>query len=118
MSFLNRPKRAGTTKAKSDRQERRLAKEFGGRVTPGSGSGSIKGDVTTGEEMIEAKTTTKRQFTLKLETLQKLEYEARAVGKRPVLILHIDDDSPVLLHHPEWVLIPKNDYLEMRGHHE
>ncbi len=114
MSYLSRPKRSGTPKAKSHRQERRLAQEFGGRTTPGSGSGSIKGDVTTDGEMIEAKTTSKTQFTLRLETLQKLTVEADAAGKRPVLVLQFDDDTPIYLTHSEWVVVPKRDYLALK----
>lgn len=113
--FLRRP---GLKGSKSRRQEKRLAKELNGFTTPGSGSGSMKGDVRTTEDMVEAKTTSKTQFTLKLETLRKLEVEAAAVGKRPVLVIQIDDDSPLFFLHPEWVVLPKHDYLALKEPHE
>lgn len=111
MSSFLRPRRNGS---QSRRQERRLAKELGGRTTPGSGSGSIKGDVHTRGEMVEAKTTAKSQYTLKLVDLKKLENEARLANKRPVFVIQIEDTSSVFLFHNEWVLIPKQDYLALK----
>ena len=112
--FINKPKHALTSKEKSVKQERRLAKELNGRVTPGSGSGGVKGDVHTRDELIEAKTTSKRQYTLKFVDLQKLEGDARRAGKRPVFIIQVEDDADVFLMHPEWVVIPKDDYLALK----
>lgn len=118
MKFLSRRPRAGTPKAASDLQERRLARELGGRTTPGSGAGGMKGDVRTPDEMIEAKTTSKRQFILKLDALEKLETEARASGKQPVLIVQFADSERPFLHHREWVVLPKQDYLALRDKEE
>jgi Holliday junction resolvase len=112
--FLNRPKNAGTTREKSTQQEKRLAREFVGRTTPGSGAGTIKGDVHTKEEMVEAKTTSKRQYTLKLNDLDKLAHEARVSGKRPVLVVQFEHDTGGFLRPDEWVLIPKDDYLALK----
>lgn len=119
MSFLNKPKRT-----KSEKQERGLAKRLGGKVTPGSGSGSAKGDVHTRsdirgedgrvyEEMVEAKTTSKTQYTLKLRDLQKLEREAHARGKKPVFILRVNDDATITLFESEYVVIPISMYEDL-----
>jgi hypothetical protein len=112
--FLNRPRHAGTTKEKSVKQEKRLAKELNGRTTPGSGSGSIKGDVLTREELVEAKTTAKSQYTLKFLDLRELELNADRAGKRPVFIIEVENESTVFLFNREWVVIPKNDYLALK----
>lgn len=108
--FLRRPRHDRA----SPKQERRLAKSLGGRTTPGSGSGVIKGDVLTKGEMVEAKTTSKSQYTLKLLDLKKLENEAKMAGKRPLFILQIEDTSKVFLFHNEWVLLPMQDYLALK----
>lgn len=124
--MIHRPKRSGTTKDKSVEQERRIAKSFGGRVTPGSGALSIKGDVQTqgmnaplselaAGELIEAKTTSKTQVTIKLDWLQKLEAEARAAGKRPVLIIEIANEGVRRGMETEYVLIPRRHYEILRG---
>lgn len=115
MSAFLRPRRGDS---QSRRQERRLAKELGGRTTPGSGSGSIKGDVSTKGEMVEAKTTSKTQYTLRFVDLKKLENEARLANKRPVFVIQIEDTSQVFLFHNEWVLLPKQDYLALKEAHD
>lgn len=99
-------------------QEKRLAKSLGGRRTPGSGSKAIKGDVHTQEELVEAKTTSKTQYTLKLEDLQKLERQATGAGKRPVFAIELNNEARVNLLNREWVLIPRHDYEELRNGQE
>jgi hypothetical protein len=113
VSFLRR-RRGTPNQTRSRSQEKRLAHTLGGRVTPGSGSGSVKGDVHTPEDMVEAKTTSKSQFTLRLDVLRKLEHEAKMAGKRPRLVLQIEDGSPLFLFHNEWVILPMQDYLAMK----
>lgn len=60
-------------------QERRAAKDVGGRVQPGSGSTAFaKGDVrTVGKLRLECKTTSGSSFILKLKELLKIEREAQ-----------------------------------------
>ena len=86
-------------KQKSAKQEKRLAKEFGGRVTAGSGSGRNKGDIDLDSFKIEVKRTDNQSISLKKEWLSKIDEEAFSVGKYPALILEIDG--------LEWVAIPK-----------
>lgn len=70
----------------SVRQERRVAKQVGGRVQPGSGNQwSAKGDVKTAEHLIECKTTDGKGYRLTVEVLRKIETEAAKAGRRPVL---------------------------------
>lgn len=92
-----------TGKERSKKQEKRLAKEFKGRVTPASGARHIKGDVLGEQFFIEAKTTSKKQYTLKKETLDKLEREAVTSRKIPALIIQFEMDRR------EFAIISKED---------
>lgn len=75
---------------KSRRQEKRLAKKLGGRVQPGSGSGSVnKADVISKSYLCECKTTSKRQYIITLDMLEKLELEAARIGKEPLFEIEI-----------------------------
>lgn len=112
MSLLDQPKKK---KLRKDQvQERRLAQEFGGRRTPASGALSIKGDVQTVDTLVEAKTTAKTQYTVRLKDLKKLEDQARGVGKRPLFVIELHNEAEVRLIHSEWVLLPKHDYQELK----
>lgn len=109
MSLLNRPRGR-----KDQRQEKELARSFGGKRTPNSGALGVKGDVHTAAEMIEAKTTAKVQYTIKLKDLKKLEEQARIARKRPVMVIAMNDEAPDTPMNREWVLIPRRDYEELR----
>ena len=74
------------------RQERNLASHIGGRPTPSSGSGAVKGDAQTRKNRInetlilaEAKLTTKKSISLKLEWLTKVLGYAQQDGRYPLL---------------------------------
>lgn len=91
----------------ADRQERKAAEAYGGKVTPASGAGWVhKGDVQTEDELIECKATGKTQITLKAEWLRKVFLEAAARLKRPVLEFQLDGQ--------EYVVLTKHSYMEMR----
>jgi len=49
---------------------------------PGSGSGTRKGDIRTGDLLIEQKTTDAASFSLSDETLEKIDIEAYQSGSR------------------------------------
>ncbi len=68
----------------SDRQEQKVAKNIGGKKTPGSGSTAfVKGDVLTNNVLIECKTCTepRKQMCVKLDWIRKNEEEAFAMNK-------------------------------------
>jgi hypothetical protein len=73
----------------SRRQEGRLARSLGGNVTKASGatdSPSHKGDVRVqGEIRAEAKTTSRRSYTLSIDTWNKIRNEASQFGETPVM---------------------------------
>ena len=68
----------------SNRQEKKIARQFEGRQTSNSGAGFIKGDIITRYFLIEAKTTTReiKTFPVKEEWLKKLQQEKFAMSKR------------------------------------
>lgn len=77
---------------RSKRQEKELAKRTKGRVTPGSGNGSVKGDVRVkGLMRIEAKTTKHRSFSVSLDMVEKLENAALPDGELPVLVIEFNN---------------------------
>lgn len=90
----------------SRKQEAAGAKLHGGRTTPRSGGGVIKGDVRTKDEVIEYKWTGKQQVTIKGEVLEKVFDEAIAELKRPVVGLSVRGQS--------YVLLPEHFYVELK----
>lgn len=69
----------------SDRQEKKLARQFDGKQTVNSGASSfVKGDVLTRHFLIEAKTVTREvgTFPIKKEVLKKLQQEKFAMNKK------------------------------------
>lgn len=83
---------------RSERQERRLAKDYAGKVQPGSGCGRTnKGDVKTKRFLIEAKRTDKKQYILSLKTWEKIETQALSMSKTPVLAIEIGNKRLIVV---------------------
>ncbi len=83
---------------RSGKQERELAKRTGGRLTPASGSGVVKGDVRVkGKIRIEAKTTKHKSFAVSLAMFQRLEESALSTGEMPVIVVEFitPDGKPI-----------------------
>ena len=88
----------------SQKQEKRLAKAYGGQVTPGSGNGWVhKNDVKTPTLSIEAKYTDAKSFSLKLADLIKAEKIALIDGRDVIFTISFSGD--------EFVIIREADYL-------
>lgn len=82
--------------ARSARQERKIAKETGGKVQPGSGSSPrARGDVKTAEELIEAKFTDRASFVLNKHVWNEHRRRAANQGKEPVMIIAFDDQTTI-----------------------
>ena len=92
-------------RSKSNKQEKRLAKEFGGRTTAASGAGRNKGDIDIKRFKIEVKRTDKQSLAIKKEWLVKIDEEAYGVGKDPALIIEIGGE--------EWDVIPKRIFKQI-----
>lgn len=83
------------TKRRSTAQEKKVAKEIGGRVTPASGAlwGS-KADVRNEQFLVECKTTEKEQYALSYLTWEKVRHEALNDGFRePVMCIDLSNGS-------------------------
>lgn len=82
--------------------------KLGYQRTPGSGNGAIKGDARTTEEMIEVKTTSADSYRIDTNDLRKLEREAAAAARRPVMIVVFEGRR-------RYAVLPLDDYRELTG---
>ena len=97
---------------KSQAQETRLAKKFGGRKQKASGSQRFhKGDVRMPEMLQEAKRTEKKSISIKVAYLEKITKEALAYGCVPAVAIEFDD-TPKLVD-KDWVLVPSSFLQEL-----
>lgn len=103
-----------SVKSTSLKNEKRLSKRLGFKLTPGSGNqawASKKGDGFTKEFLFECKETQKDRFTILPDVLAKLHREAGTVGKHSALIISmygLTDPVP-----KEWVAIPMEVFEEL-----
>ena len=80
--------RKGTTKYKSNKQEKDVAKILGGKTVMASGSlWQAKGDVRTSKYLVECKTTDKDFYKLEQKILAKIAKEAIKDGLRSPLLV-------------------------------
>jgi hypothetical protein len=92
-------------------QEKVTATLHGGRVTPGSGAGSlIKNDVTNDGWSFEVKTTQQKGYRLTLDTWMTTEHEALVHGKRPAMIISFWTAANRA---KRLVVMDENDFIEM-----
>jgi len=99
---LHKKSRGTDSQKRSRKQEKRLARDLGGRVQPASGAGSAKGDVrVAGDVRAECKLTRAKSFNLKLSDLEKIEGEASG-EEMPLLHLEFQGVSP----HKKYVVLP------------
>ena len=109
MEQYNAPKWFGkkeTTRDKSTKQEKRLAKDFGGKVTKNSGATFGENDVVTPEFEIEAKVTDSSQFVVKMDDIRKMERKANK-DKTPIFVIEFRKSNR------EFVMIGKEDFLAL-----
>lgn len=83
----------GTTKFKSDKQEKRIAKDLNAKVTIASGALDFqKADVRNDTYLVEAKTTEKDFYPLSISTWEKIQDQATKDGLRiPVMCIDLED---------------------------
>lgn len=92
----------------SQKQERSLAKNLGGRTVPASGAfWSRKGDVRSDDLLVEAKTTEAASYSIKKAVWEKIRKEALLDGRIPVLAVQIQGRNLVVL--------DEEDFLELRS---
>lgn len=94
----------------SQRQERRGAKVYDGKVNAGSGNTTgHKNDVRTADRSIEFKTTRAKSYALKLEDLILAERNALLDGREALFGLDFVTADRTF----RYVIIPEWDYLEL-----
>lgn len=83
--------------------EKRTGKAVGGKGTPGSGARwHSKGDVKTKKILFEVKSTDKSSMSVKRHWLDKIEQEAFASRRMPVLVLVFGDKRYYVLREAEF----------------
>jgi hypothetical protein len=93
---------------RSQSQEKGIARDTGGRRTPGSGSQEhAKGDVKEDEWLIEAKQTVSPRYSLTLSTWRQIEVQAIRASRSPALVVEMAGRK--------LVVIDYNTFLSMRG---
>lgn len=100
----------GTTKFKSDLQERQVASDLQGRVQIASGALDDKADVRSGDFLCECKTTEKDSYTLKADTWNKIHKEAYKLGLCPIMCIQTNDEGVNLRQNKMYCLIRKADF--------
>ena len=94
--------------------ERNLSKRLGVNQQPGSGaSESAKGDLKGKQFLIESKTSTSNSFSISLEQLTKIKFEARDMDKSPALAVNfvLADGKPKP--YGSWVLVEESMYKKI-----
>ena len=100
--------RRRTTRGRSSRQEKRNARQVGGKTTLNSGALSDKGDVKVpGVLRDENKTTKHRSFSVKLDDLRKVAAAARG-DEIPVLTICFEDDLG-----QQYRVLRDSDFMEL-----
>jgi hypothetical protein len=74
--------------ARSSRQERKIAREVGGKVQAGSGSSRrAPGDVKSSDELIQVKYTDANSYRLTVGESRKVHDDALKHGREPAMIV-------------------------------
>lgn len=92
-----------TVRRRSQKQEKSVAKKFGGRVTAASGAlWGMKGDVRTNKFLIECKTTEKSYYTLTAKVWEKIALEALKDHMRtPLMSIDLEDTERYIVFNPK-----------------
>lgn len=85
----------GTTKFRSNLQEKQVAEELNGRVQIASGALDDKADVRTDKFLVECKTTEKFYYALSANIWNKVYKEANKLGLCPVMCVHTNDTDSI-----------------------
>lgn len=93
--YLNRMFEDKTTRERSGKQESRIAKQLNGHTTINSGATFGQNDVVTDFCEVEAKTTNKESFSLKLSDRRILRKKC-AGNKIPIFIVDFEQSKDTL----------------------
>lgn len=112
---MSKPKwlnKEDTTRKRSEKQEKRLAKTFGGRKTSNSGARFGENDVVTPEFEIEAKTTRSKQYILKTKEIKDMQRKSN-FEKIALFIVEFENEGEevVILRTADFLNLIKKDKL-------
>lgn len=93
--YMNELFEGKTTRARSKKQESRLAKQLNGHTTINSGATFGQNDVVADFCEVEAKTTTKESFSLKLSDWRLLRKKC-ASNKIPIFVVDFEKSKDTL----------------------
>ena len=94
-SFLNRDKGQSKGYHRAKKQEKELSVRMAGKLVPGSGSSTQKGDVKGcfgGLVRIEAKTTGAKSFSVTRDMVRKIEDAALPNNELPAIVVEFIDE--------------------------
>ena len=107
-----RKKMIKSDKKTQKRQEKEIAGMVGGKRQPFSGASErAKGDGISDDFLIEAKQTEKQSLSIKLKWLEKIDEEAMAVNKYPLLAIEFLNADPRAS--KDWIAVPKYVFQEL-----
>ena len=92
----------GTTKYKSNIQEKSVAKQFGGKQVIASGAlWFAHSDVRNSKFLIECKTTSKDYFNITTKLWEKIKTEATRDRMRiPLMVIDLEDSDRIVVFNP------------------
>ena len=93
-----------TVKKRSQKQEKSVAKQFGGKQVIASGAlWFADSDVRTDKFLIECKTTEKDYYPLTAKVWEKIEEEAiKDRGRTPLMIIDLEDEDRLVVFNPKY----------------
>jgi len=85
-------------------------------LVPGSGSGPIrKGDIKSGDLLLEQKSTNKKSFSVSIDMLKKIEQQAHYQGRNGILrVTFVNEESFYVI--PSWLFVEWLSILAKEGH--
>lgn len=110
--FLRRQEKRGSGHA-GQQSEKKLAKRIGAQEVPGSGAGRVKGDLKKDDFLIEAKSTVKGSFSVRLDVLRKIASEAQLTDRNPAFAFTFTDAEGRPERGGSWIAVPEWLWKEM-----
>lgn len=108
--------KAPTSKQRSVKQERRIAKDLGGRVTPASGARwGARRDVKSDAWLIEAKTTGQSSYRIEDKDLEFLLRQAYRIGRTPAYVIEFQGQGELVVLPAETVERQAPNVLDVAG---
>jgi len=109
LGYKKKTNKTNTTKKKSIKQEKKLAKDIGAKRTPQSGAqDTAPSDMIKGDFIIESKATKGKSISVREEWLSVLKYTPMHLGKIPTLVLEF-------LNRGRYVVMAEEDFKRLTG---